>query len=140
MTAYTLQDDAHDTGELDYINGGNDIDLAQCMCITPSRLSVCLSVLTSSLLTHAVAVDDDRTTNATAALIRYSIAGNFLGLPAITLKVGYDRGGLPIGLQFIGRPWSEATLLHVAFATQQACAKGYKKPAVFYDLLSKQQE
>jgi Asp-tRNA(Asn)/Glu-tRNA(Gln) amidotransferase A subunit family amidase len=82
-------------------------------------------------------------TNATqlaAALVRYSIAGNFLGLPAITVKVGYDRGGLPIGLQFIGRPWSEATLLHVAFATQQACAKGYKKPAVFYDLLTKQQE
>jgi len=53
---------------------------------------------------------------------------------------GTTGGGLPIGLQFIGRPWSEATLLHVAFATQQACAKGYKKPAVFYDLLSKQQE
>jgi len=54
----------------------------------------------------------------TAALVRYSIAGNFLGLPAITVKVGYDKGGLPIGLQFIGRPWSEATLLHIAFAMQ----------------------
>jgi Asp-tRNA(Asn)/Glu-tRNA(Gln) amidotransferase A subunit family amidase len=94
VTAYTLQDDAFDTGELDYING--------------------------------------------AALVRYSIAGNFLGLPAITVKVGYDKGGLPIGLQFIGRPWSEATLLHIAFAMQEACAKGYKKPAVFYDLLKKE--
>lgn len=75
-----------------------------------------------------------------AALVRYSIASNFLGLPAITVTVGYDRGGLPIGLQFIGRPWAEATLLHVAFATQQACAKEYKKPPVFYDLLGKQQD
>ena len=109
----------------------------------------------------------------TAALVRYSIAGNFLGLPAITVKVGYGKGGLPIGLQFIGRPWSEATLLHIAFAmqasgrsvlflnlllrpeslwllsvqlkpdglhatVQEACAKGYKKPAVFYDLLKKE--
>ncbi|VAH11163.1 unnamed protein product [Triticum turgidum subsp. durum] len=41
VTAYTLQDDALNSGELDYING--------------------------------------------AALIRYSIAGNFLGLPAITV-------------------------------------------------------
>lgn len=92
--------------------------------------SHCISasiVLTGSLLLTA------------AALVRYSIAGNFLGLPAITVTVGYDRGGLPIGLQFIGRPWAEATLLHVAFATQQACAKGYKKPPVFYDLLGKQQ-
>uniref|UniRef100_A0A0E0MK51 Amidase domain-containing protein n=1 Tax=Oryza punctata TaxID=4537 RepID=A0A0E0MK51_ORYPU len=40
-----------------------------------------------------------------AALVRYSIAGNFLGLPAITVMVGYDKAGLPIGLQFIGRPW-----------------------------------
>jgi Asp-tRNA(Asn)/Glu-tRNA(Gln) amidotransferase A subunit family amidase len=53
-----------------------------------------------------------------AALIRYSIAGNFLGLPAITVTVGHDKEGLPIGLQFIGRPWSEATLLHIAFAMQ----------------------
>lgn len=33
-------------------------------------------------------------------------------------QVGHDKGGLPIGLQFIGRPWSEATLLHIAFAMQ----------------------
>uniref|UniRef100_A0A453HM63 Amidase domain-containing protein n=1 Tax=Aegilops tauschii subsp. strangulata TaxID=200361 RepID=A0A453HM63_AEGTS len=53
-----------------------------------------------------------------AAISRYSIAGNFLGLPAITVTVGYDRGGLPVGLQFIGRPWAEATLLHLAYAMQ----------------------
>ncbi|KAG6501743.1 hypothetical protein ZIOFF_041626 [Zingiber officinale] len=53
-----------------------------------------------------------------AALVRYSIAGNFLGLPAITVPVGYDDDGLPIGLQFIGKPWCEATLLHIAFAMQ----------------------
>lgn len=93
VTAYTLQDDALSSGELDYING--------------------------------------------AALIRYSIAGNFLGLPAITVMVGQDKGGLPIGLQFIGRPWSEATLLHIAFAMQEACSKNHRKPVVFYDLLKK---
>ncbi|KAL6653504.1 hypothetical protein ACP70R_009082 [Stipagrostis hirtigluma subsp. patula] len=54
-----------------------------------------------------------------AALVRYSIAGNFLCLPAITVPVGYGRGGLPVGLQFIGRPWSEATLMHLAYAAQE---------------------
>ncbi|KAK8983019.1 hypothetical protein V6N11_055003 [Hibiscus sabdariffa] len=39
-----------------------------------------------------------------AALIRYQIAPNFLGLPAVTVPVGYDIAGLPIGLQFIGKP------------------------------------
>ncbi|XP_057815301.2 fatty acid amide hydrolase isoform X2 [Cryptomeria japonica] len=53
-----------------------------------------------------------------AELMRYQLAGNFLGLPAITIPVGYDASGMPIGLQFIGRPWSEATLLRLACATE----------------------
>ncbi|XP_057416719.1 fatty acid amide hydrolase-like isoform X2 [Lotus japonicus] len=72
-----------------------------------------------------------------AALIRYSISGNFLGLPAVTVPVGYDKMGLPIGLQFIGRPWAEATLLHLAFAMQAICLTEYRKPVIFYDLLRK---
>ncbi|KAL5071623.1 hypothetical protein RYX36_022510, partial [Vicia faba] len=59
-----------------------------------------------------------------AALVRNSIAGNFLGLPAVTVPVGYDKLGLPIGLQFIGRPWSEATLIHLAFAMQTVALVG----------------
>ncbi|KAL1364647.1 hypothetical protein HN51_012793 [Arachis hypogaea] len=70
-----------------------------------------------------------------AALVRYSISGNFLGLPAVTIPVGYTELGLPIGLQFIGKPWAEATLIHLAFAMQAICMPEYRKPAVFYDLL-----
>lgn len=72
-----------------------------------------------------------------AALVRFSIAGNFLGLPAVTVPVGYDKLGLPIGLQFMGRPWSEPTLIHIATAMQALCMSGYRKPEVFYDLLNK---
>jgi hypothetical protein len=32
--------------------------------------------------------------------------------------VGYDKEGLPIGLQIIGRPWAEATILRVASAVE----------------------
>ena len=43
------------------------------------------------------------------------------GFPAITVPMGYTRGGrLPGGLQFFGRPWSEATLLRLAYAYEQA--------------------
>ncbi|XP_027075559.1 fatty acid amide hydrolase-like isoform X2 [Coffea arabica] len=72
-----------------------------------------------------------------AALVRYQIAGNFLGLPAVTVPVGYDKSGLPIGLQFIGKPWSESLLIHVAFAMQALCISDYRRPEIFYDLLSK---
>jgi len=43
------------------------------------------------------------------------------GFPAITVPMGYTRGGmLPAGLQFFGRPWSEATLFRLAYAWEQA--------------------
>jgi Asp-tRNA(Asn)/Glu-tRNA(Gln) amidotransferase A subunit family amidase len=34
--------------------------------------------------------------------------------------MGYSRGMLPAGLQFFGRPWSEATLIRLAYAYEQA--------------------
>ncbi|XP_010527064.1 PREDICTED: fatty acid amide hydrolase-like [Tarenaya hassleriana] len=71
-----------------------------------------------------------------AALVRYQIAGNFLGLPAVTVPVGHDRDGLPIGIQFIGKPWSEATLLHIAYAMQALYVQECRKPEVYYDLIN----
>ncbi|KAL3844784.1 hypothetical protein ACJIZ3_002187 [Penstemon smallii] len=72
-----------------------------------------------------------------AALVRYQIAGNFLGLPAVTIPVGYDKAGMPIGLQFIGKPWSESLLIRAASAVQALCISEYKKPEVFFDMLAK---
>ena len=43
------------------------------------------------------------------------------GFPAITVPMGYTRGGtLPAGLQFFGRAWSETRLLELGFAYEQA--------------------
>ncbi|KAK9162258.1 hypothetical protein Syun_003160 [Stephania yunnanensis] len=67
----------------------------------------------------------------------YQIAGNFLGLPAVTVPVGYDNLGMPIGLQLIGKPWSESTLIRMSFALQELCSSSNRKPKVFYDLLGK---
>lgn len=44
---------------------------------------------------------------------------NTLGWPAISLPVGAD-GGLPLGMQLVGRPWDEATLLRAAWAAEAA--------------------
>jgi len=43
------------------------------------------------------------------------------GFPAITVPMGATRGDtLPAGLQFFGRAWSEASLLRLAYAYEQA--------------------
>jgi amidase len=42
------------------------------------------------------------------------------GFPAITVPMGYTHGTLPAGLQIVGRPWSEAMLLRLAYAYEQA--------------------
>jgi len=42
------------------------------------------------------------------------------GFPAITVPMGFTRNGtLPAGLQLLGRPWSEPTLLTLAYAYEQ---------------------
>ena len=43
------------------------------------------------------------------------------GFPAITVPMAYTHGDtLPAGLQFFGRPWSEAALIRLAYAYEQA--------------------
>ncbi|OVA10052.1 Amidase [Macleaya cordata] len=68
-------------------------------------------------------------------LMRFIIAGNLLGLPAISVPVGHDKQGLPIGLQLIGRPWAEASVLRLASAVEELCAESRKRPSTFYDIL-----
>ena len=50
------------------------------------------------------------------------------GLPAISIPGGFTSGNLPIGLQLGGRPFSEETLLRVAYAYEQATPWHTKRP------------
>jgi aspartyl-tRNA(Asn)/glutamyl-tRNA(Gln) amidotransferase subunit A len=54
---------------------------------------------------------------------------NIAGLPAISIPAGF-ADGLPIGLQIIGKPFDEATILHIAYAYEQATDWHKRKPPV----------
>ncbi len=54
-----------------------------------------------------------------AALVRCVAPFNYLGVPALSVPVGPDANGLPVGLQLVGRPFAEALLLRVAAAYQR---------------------
>jgi aspartyl-tRNA(Asn)/glutamyl-tRNA(Gln) amidotransferase subunit A len=45
---------------------------------------------------------------------------NLLGWPAISLPSGLSGGGLPLGIQLIGKPWDEATVLRTARVVEAA--------------------
>ncbi len=42
------------------------------------------------------------------------------GQPAITVPMGFNKAGLPAGLQFVGRPFAEATLFRLGYSYEQA--------------------
>ena len=67
-------------------------------------------------------------------LSRFSALGNYAGVPAITVPVGYDSQGLPIGLQIMGKWWEEKLLFHVAYAVESKVSK--TRPAIHYSFLS----
>jgi aspartyl-tRNA(Asn)/glutamyl-tRNA(Gln) amidotransferase subunit A len=50
----------------------------------------------------------------------FTIAGNLTGAPAMSIPCGFDRRGLPIGLQIQGGYFAEARLLNIAHRFQQA--------------------
>jgi amidase len=55
------------------------------------------------------------------------------GQPAITVPMGFDRDGLPLGLQIFGYPFDEFNLIKFAYAYEQA-THHRKPPALFPEL------
>ena len=50
----------------------------------------------------------------------FTVPANLAGLPAISLPVGIDELGLPLGVQLIGDDWQEPLLLNTAFNLENA--------------------
>jgi amidase len=67
---------------------------------------------------------DSSSANAAAPSTVTSVAG----YPHITVPAGYVRG-LPVGISFFGRAWSEPTLFKLAYAYEQATKR--RKPPTF---------
>lgn len=64
------------------------------------------------------------------AMIRNTGPFNGAHLPALTVPCGFNADGMPIGLQIIGRPFDEATVVQVGHAYEQATDWHLRKPAL----------
>ncbi len=62
-----------------------------------------------------------------------TIPVNLAGLPALSLPCGFDRNGMPIGMQIIGDVLREDLVLEVAHAYEQATHWHVKRPEIAPD-------
>jgi aspartyl-tRNA(Asn)/glutamyl-tRNA(Gln) amidotransferase subunit A len=58
----------------------------------------------------------------------FTISVNLAGLPGLSVPCGFDAAGLPIGLQVIGKPFDEATVLRIGAAHEQSTDWHRKAP------------
>ena len=65
-----------------------------------------------------------------SAIMQFTGLPSLTGLPAVSVPGGFDEHRLPIGVQLIGRPFAESTLLGCAAALQSATDHHLQHPPV----------
>jgi amidase len=61
----------------------------------------------------------------------YGAVFNYSGHSALSIPCGHDSAGLPMGLQLVGKRWSESQLLGIAKATG-SLAGGFRRPPAYW--------
>lgn len=93
---------------------------------------------TTAVVAPPIAPGSDRdgwsNLNQVTELMRFAVAGNLTGLPAISFPAGYDSAGLPIGMQVMGRHWEEHLLLRIAAVAEKMVER--RRARVSFDLLN----
>lgn len=91
------------------------------------------TALTAPRIDERSLPDGNSDVDQTMRTMRFAAVANFTGLPAISIPAGYDRRGLPIGLQLICRPWEEGLLFRLAYAADTIVQRS--RPTTYYDML-----
>jgi aspartyl-tRNA(Asn)/glutamyl-tRNA(Gln) amidotransferase subunit A len=58
--------------------------------------------------------------SAVSAFIHHCFIANLVGIPSLSIPVGFDSTDLPVGMQLFGKPFGEADLFGIAHAYQSA--------------------
>lgn len=60
----------------------------------------------------------------------YTTSANLAGIPGVSIPCGVTEAKLPVGLQILGKPFSESTLIQVAHAYEQNSGLSMGKPPI----------
>ena len=67
----------------------------------------------------------------TGQLTRLTFVWSYAGVPALSVPCGFTGAALPVGVQLIGPQWSEARLLAIGAAYQEATDFHERRPPEF---------
>ncbi|WP_407966071.1 Asp-tRNA(Asn)/Glu-tRNA(Gln) amidotransferase subunit GatA [Bartonella sp. C271] len=84
------------------------------------------AILTPATPTSAFSITDEKIKNDTIAMYLndiFTVPVNMAGLPGISVPAGLSLDGLPLGLQLIGRSFSEEVIFQIAYIIEQAAGK-----------------
>jgi Asp-tRNA(Asn)/Glu-tRNA(Gln) amidotransferase A subunit family amidase len=102
-------------------------ELIQWMKDTPLLIAPVGATAAFAHGTHKLTVGDE--TFSTFRAFSYSQTFNVFDLPSVVIPAGLSAEGLPIGVQIVGRPFAEQTVLAAAAIVEQAL--GGWQPAPF---------
>ena len=90
------------------------------------------AVLTPTVPFPAPTIQDEShpETSRGLDLIRLTCPFNLTGLPAITVPCGFSKSGLPIGLQIVGRPFDEVSVLRIAHSYERETPWHERRPGI----------
>ena len=80
------------------------------------------AILTPTTPTPAFGLGEMHSANPVEMYLNdvFTVTLNLAGLPGVSVPVGLDPEGLPLGLQLIGKPWEEGELLNHAYVLERA--------------------
>jgi aspartyl-tRNA(Asn)/glutamyl-tRNA(Gln) amidotransferase subunit A len=87
------------------------------------------AIITANALSPAPRFDEfptDVPPRWTVQTIPFNVTGN----PAMAIPTGFSKSGLPLGMQIVGRPFDEATVLRIGAAYEAAAGWIAKRPAL----------
>lgn len=67
-----------------------------------------------------VEIEPGKPEDMLSAIMQFTGVPSLTGLPSLNVPCGFDRNGMPIGMQVIGRPFDETTLFRVGAQFEQA--------------------